>query len=143
MFKFVLDGAPIVKKRPRFSRIKGKVVTYDSQRDDVESVQKQLMQQLNANGLRKRIKEMIDLDIRFYTPIAKSTPKSRVDKLHGSYDRRRSDLDNYLKFYLDAMNNLIYEDDSQIVVLCSEKRYDVKPRTEIRLRLVDENSDFI
>jgi Holliday junction resolvase RusA-like endonuclease len=37
---------------------------------------------------------------------------------------RRSDLDNYVKPVADGMNKIVYADDSQIVKLTIEKKYD-------------------
>jgi Holliday junction resolvase RusA-like endonuclease len=50
----------------------------------------------------------------------------------------RPDLDNYLKGVLDALNEMIWQDDSQIVALDAEKFYvmdDIGPRVTL---LVEE-----
>jgi Holliday junction resolvase RusA-like endonuclease len=47
-------------------------------------------------------------------------------------DKRKRDLDNYLKILLDSMNGLVWKDDSQIQELTLRKFIDVKnSRTEI------------
>ncbi len=49
----------------------------------------------------------------------------------------RPDIDNYLKLYMDAMNKVFWEDDSQIVVAHARKRYISEneiPNVAIRLR---------
>jgi len=47
---------------------------------------------------------------------------------------RRVDLDNLAKIPLDALNELAWEDDSQIVSLIASKHLDRdNPRTEIEL----------
>lgn len=47
-------------------------------------------------------------------------------------DRRRRDIDAYLKVLLDAMTGIVYEDDSQVEELHVFKMVDLEnPRTEI------------
>ncbi len=36
-------------------------------------------------------------------------------------DRRKRDIDNYLKILLDSMKNVYFEDDDQIIELCVRK----------------------
>lgn len=45
----------------------------------------------------------------------------------------RPDADNYLKCCLDAMNGVVYKDDSQVVKMSVEKRYSTHPRLEIEI----------
>lgn len=52
--------------------------------------------------------------------IQRARPKSRKKQ---AYPDTRPDLDNYAKLYLDAMNGLVFEDDSQIVALIATKNY--------------------
>ena len=52
--------------------------------------------------------------------------------------RRRKDLPNAGKLEFDALNGIIWEDDSQIVKLSTEKRYDKEnPRTEIKVYKIE------
>ena len=39
------------------------------------------------------------------------------------YGRKGTDIDNYLKFTLDSMNGIVYDDDSQIFELAVTKEY--------------------
>lgn len=49
--------------------------------------------------------------------------------------KRRRDLDNQNKLVLDALTEIAYADDSQIVVLRLERAYDGKrPRIEVRVQ---------
>lgn len=49
-------------------------------------------------------------------------------------DKRRRDLDNYNKLWMDALEGVVYEDDSQITQLHLVKDYDKSnPRIEITI----------
>lgn len=43
----------------------------------------------------------------------------------------RVDLDNYDKFLLDSLHDVLYDDDKHVVSIKSEKRYSLTPRTEV------------
>ena len=55
-------------------------------------------------------------------------------------DRRKRDIQGHLKCLIDALQGLLYEDDSQIISLTATKYYDKKiPRSEVTiLELEDE-----
>ena len=54
-------------------------------------------------------------------------------------DKRKRDIDAYLKMLLDSMSGIVYEDDSQIVKLTVQKLYDKEnPRTEITCKKYDQ-----
>lgn len=49
-------------------------------------------------------------------------------------DKRKRDIDAYLKVLLDSMNNIVYRDDSQIKELHVYKEFDkANPRVEISI----------
>lgn len=49
-------------------------------------------------------------------------------------DKRKRDIDAYLKILLDAMSEIVYEDDSQVTEMHVFKDYDKdNPRTEIQV----------
>lgn len=49
-------------------------------------------------------------------------------------DHRRRDLDNQNKLILDALNGIVYEDDSQIAELILRRGYDAEhPRVEVTI----------
>ena len=45
----------------------------------------------------------------------------------------KPDVDNLLKFVMDALNKVFWKDDSQVVSVIAQKRYDEKPRTIIQI----------
>lgn len=51
------------------------------------------------------------------------------------FHSKRKDLDNLIKFVLDSLNGVAYDDDAQVAVLNCAKFYTCgEPRTEVRLR---------
>jgi len=58
-------------------------------------------------------------------------------KLNQPYDKKR-DLDNMIKFALDAGNGILYHDDSQIVHIIALKVYGPLPKTMIELKPYEE-----
>jgi Holliday junction resolvase RusA-like endonuclease len=69
------------------------------------------------------IKELIECHIELLIEMPKSWPKKKKESLEGKYCNNNSDLDNYAKAILDAMNTIVYDDDKQIVKLSISKRW--------------------
>jgi Holliday junction resolvase RusA-like endonuclease len=68
-------------------------------------------------------KELIECHIELLIEMPKSWPKKKKESLEGKYCNNNSDLDNYAKAILDAMNTIVYDDDKQIVKLSISKRW--------------------
>ena len=81
--------------------------------------------------------ELIDGEIwvhmDFHTRMPSSWSKKRKKEALGNGDITRPDLDNYVKFYCDVMNETVYRDDSCITRLTCEKRYSAEPKVKIRI----------
>lgn len=58
-----------------------------------------------------------------------------VLEVHQS-DKRRSDLDNYAKQAGDALNGVLWEDDSQIDAIEVERFFTEKPHMNVRVEVV-------
>ena len=76
------------------------------------------------------------MDITFYMPVPKAaTKKVRQQMIVDEYKHmRRPDLDNLAKFYLDALNGLVFSDDAQICELNLRKVYGMSPSVLIRIK---------
>ena len=75
----------------------------------------------------------IELEVVFHMKIAKNISKRRRLLMEGQCHCQSSDIDNILKLYLDAMNNLIYVDDRQVWKLTASKVFSSDPRAEIKV----------
>jgi len=76
----------------------------------------------------------LSLSISCYTKIPASLSKKKKEAMANAYSITKPDLDNYIKFYLDVLNGIAYDDDRQIVKLYGEKKYSQHPRVEITVK---------
>lgn len=74
-------------------------------------------------GAVKKAHKPLPVTVRIETmrPLPKSKPK-KIDEEHDTY---KPDLDNVAKLVLDALNDVAYDDDSQVTILSVTKQ----PRT--------------
>lgn len=107
MHKITFQIEPVPASRPRV----GKFGTYYNKR--YAQFRKDMEQLLM--GKKCLYEEPLILDVIFYRMIPKSYSKKRREALDGQYIPTVPDLDNLEKALYDAMNGVIYEDDSQIV----------------------------
>ena len=78
----------------------------------------------------------IEVRIFFYFPWPSSISKKRKMNWHNNlvaYKATRPDLDNLEKLIFDALEGVIYKNDSQICSKFTSKKYDDTPRIEILL----------
>lgn len=74
-----------------------------------------------------------------YIPMPRSWSTKRKNESEGLLVDKKPDVDNYVKFYSDVMNEIAYRDDAQISILVAEKRYSKFPRVEISLISCKDN----
>lgn len=81
---------------------------------------------------------------RFYFPwskahhvAGKASRPLKATAPHWYYAKGKFDIDNLAKFVMDALNTIFFLDDGLIASAHIEKRYDLRPRTEIILEKLD------
>lgn len=90
------------KKRPRLgSRTQTRV--YDPNAKSTRQTRAGIMKQLKAQNFRVLLASSVELDIQVTIKSAKH--------LIGKPCKKTPDLDNVVKYYMDAMNGLVYTDD--------------------------------
>jgi Holliday junction resolvase RusA-like endonuclease len=132
MLTYRLEGDPKGKGRPRF-RSTGKFVqTYtDAKTRDYEDQIRIAARNAMGNA------EILEGPIRFMLvaayPIPKSMPKdARLKAINGDLrPTKKPDLDNAIKVHMDALNGIIYKDDSQITKISASKIYSEFPMVEV------------
>lgn len=126
---FIIDGKPQGKGRPRLSygRIKTpeQTVMYEN-----------YIKLLYKSSVKKYFEGPIKMTIIAYYSIAKSDSKKRKEqKLKGEIRpyNIKPDIDNVVKVICDALNEIAYHDDTQIVSLKVGKYFSDKPRVEVQI----------
>ena len=120
---FTVDGDPVPKGKPRFARRGQFVQTYtDAKTIDYET--HVAMKARQAIGASEPLKGALTVFLYLrYTIPASYTKKRKEACLLGLEFPKRIDLDNVYKSITDAMNGIVYVDDSQIVEAHIKKVY--------------------
>jgi Holliday junction resolvase RusA-like endonuclease len=121
---FQVEGDPKGKGRPRFSRVGSFTKVYtDKQTLTYEALIATFAKQ--AMGGTEPLKTPVSVFLYVRLPIPQSYPKKRKEAcLNGSeMPCKKPDIDNIAKTYLDAMNGVIFVDDTQVIDLHVKKVY--------------------
>lgn len=130
--KFVVDGKPHGKDRPRFRKI-GKFVSTYNTKSTIEYEKKVKITALEQckDNLNSGYIGPVKVSIKAYFKPNKSISKKQHDLLIGKKFLKKPDVDNIAKIICDSLNKIAYKDDNQIAVLNVEKYYDDKERVEV------------
>jgi Holliday junction resolvase RusA-like endonuclease len=125
--EFTVPGNPVPKGRPRL----GRGHTYTPKRtQEAENVVRSVAQLAEVIPLVDSIVMTLD----FFLPIPKQWSKAKTQSaMIGTIRPGRPDLDNLAKTVMDALNEIAFADDSQIVELICRKWYSVEPRTVVKI----------
>lgn len=142
MLKIVLAGAPMGKQRVRFTKATGRAFTPER----TVNYEGRLAQagQDAMNG-RPLLEGPLAVEINAYVAVAESKPKKWKAAALAGVERptKKPDLDNIVKIAADALNLIVWIDDSQIVQLQTAKFYDAAPRIEITVRPLNQPTEGI
>ena len=120
---FTVDGDPVPKGRPRFARRGHFVQTYT----DAKTISYEThvaMKARQAIGSSEPLKGALSVFLYLRYAVPSSYSKQRKEAcLKGLEFPKRIDLDNVYKSITDAMNGIVYVDDSQIVEAHIKKVY--------------------
>ena len=132
--KFEVPGSPIGQGRPKFSTINGHAKAYDPEKS---RNYKAYVKLLATQAMREQGFTMIEgpccLDILAFFEVPKSKSKKFKERALMGLERptKKPDLSNIVKGIEDALNGLVYKDDSSIVYLSVAKHYSEVPRVEV------------
>lgn len=130
---FTVYGEPVAQGRPRAANIGGHIRMYDPKKSrDYKDYVKLAAGEVAPKRL---IDTPIKLRLDVYRPIPKSLSKKKAAQAEAGELRptTKPDADNYLKGVKDALKNVIWKDDSQVVEVAVGKWYSEKPRVEIQI----------
>ena len=121
--EFKVEGQPVGKARPRFSRKSGKVYTPEKTREYEAKVKKAAWVAMKQNKLEPA-PGRCSVIITCYMEIPKSySRQKRLYCQHGIIIPPRPDIDNLIKSALDGANEVIFLDDAQVWHVSAFKRY--------------------
>ena len=124
MVTYMVEGNPVGKQRPRFSRRGNFVSTYTPTKTrDYESLIKEAAQK--AMGSSEPLETPVTVAIYITVKTSSSfSKKTRQEAINGLIKpTKKPDADNIAKCFLDAMNGIVYKDDCQVCTLHIKKVY--------------------
>lgn len=127
MIEFKVEGKAVPQPRPRVVRMRnGQSRAYNSEKS---VVYKRIVKAAALSEMNKQRLTMTDRPLAMrltfvFTP-PKSYTKKKLEAVKSGELRytKKPDLDNLAKAILDACNNTVYKDDSQIITLSINKEY--------------------
>ena len=129
-----VDGVPVAKGRAKSSYVNGHVMHYTpaKTRNYENWVRMCGVQAMNLAG-RSTMEDALDLTVIAHVPIPSSWSgkRQRMAAAGEIKPTKRPDLDNFLKAAKDALNGIVWRDDSQIVNLSARKVYGEHPKLVI------------
>ncbi|MDD7511035.1 MAG: RusA family crossover junction endodeoxyribonuclease [Peptostreptococcaceae bacterium] len=131
--KIIIPGEPTAKGRPRVIK-KGFAFT-PQKTENYEAYVKALW--IAKHGYT-HITEPIQVELNFYHSIPKSFSKAKKQMAKDEVLRptKRPDMDNCIKAITDALNEVAYADDSQIVGIVANRYYADMARVEIEIKTI-------
>ena len=125
---FTIEGEPTGKGRPRH----GKYKTYTPHKTKAAENNIAYFYKVNVGHY---FEGYVKLKLDLYYSIAKSdSKKKKLMKLNNELrPNKKPDIDNVVKLVADALNEVAYKDDTQIIELECRKFYSDIPRIEITI----------
>lgn len=127
--EFTVPGKPVAKGRPKFARMGTFVRAYTPEKTvNYETLVK--VAAAEAMGDREPIEGPVSIIIAIYVPIPVSESRKRSELMASGQilPTKKPDADNVLKAVKDAVNGVVWRDDSQVVDVVLSKRYSLSPR---------------
>ncbi|OAT74541.1 RusA family crossover junction endodeoxyribonuclease [Parageobacillus thermoglucosidasius] len=143
MIQFTVYGEPVAQGRPRATMIDGHIRMYDPKKS--RDFKKYVKLVASEHRPEKLLEGPIFLEVKVYKPILKSFSKKKKAAAEAGQLRptTKPDVDNYVKGVKDALKNVIWKDDSQVVDLHISKWYSETPRVEITIAPLEEQQQAL
>ena len=135
MIIFTIPGTPVGKGRPRFARRGNLVTTFTPEKTaSYENLVKVKAEEAMVG--RELISGAVAVTILlFITPPASWSNKKMLQALnHEIMPTTKPDVDNIIKGIFDAMNEIVWNDDKQVVDVTIRKRYANTARATVEVR---------
>jgi Holliday junction resolvase RusA-like endonuclease len=135
LMTYLVEGNPIGKGRPKFARRGNFVSTYTPTKTrDYETVIKEAAKK--AMGSNELLETPVTVAIYITVPIPQSYSKKRTEACLKDIERpiKKPDIDNIAKCFLDAMQDVVYLNDTQVLTLHVTKVYGTVGMVEVMVR---------
>ena len=135
-----LDGKPVAKGRPRIGRGGGgRPMAFTPAHTRKYEAVLRLAAQEQMNG-RAPLEGPLRVTVTAWLGVPTSWSKKKTASALAGIVRptKRPDIDNYAKAALDALNTIVFADDSQITELNVSKLYDRRPGLCISVKRITE-----
>ena len=124
---FRVNGEPQGKGRPRFTR-GGTTYTPQKTKRYEQQIREAALQAATVSGYLKPDNPVsVNICAWFVPPKSWSKKKRRAAMAGELYPTVKPDADNLAKVFLDALNEIAYHDDKQVVDCVIRKRYTFQP----------------
>ncbi|MFV5212710.1 RusA family crossover junction endodeoxyribonuclease [Azonexus caeni] len=133
--QFVVPGTPVGKGRPKFARRGNFVSTYTPEKTASYENLVKVAAQSAMNGANPfKIAVSSTITIRLVPPASWSNKKRMAAICGDLRPTSKPDIDNVVKGIFDAMNNIVFLDDKQVVELTVRKEYAERAEAEVEVR---------
>ena len=137
--QFEIVGAPVGKRRPKFSTVHGYAQAVKPKED---AIYENLVKITFAAAKRDDYdlyEKALRVEIEAFFGIPKSFSKKRAAEATEGHicPLTKPDADNIAKIICDALNGVAYKDDTQIVELKIIKRYAAEPSVRVKIEQFD------
>lgn len=136
MIQFTVYGEPVAQGRPRATTIGGKARMYDPEKSSDYKHYVRLAAQQHAPAVL--LEGPLGIAVTAYRPMPKYLSKNPIKAAAAErgdiFPVSKPDADNYLKGITDALNGVMWKDDSQVVDAFVKKRYSARPRIEVKIK---------
>lgn len=134
--QFIVDGKPIGKGRPRFTRT-GHTYTPKQTKDYEKKIKQSAWVAMQKAKLAVTTRR-VSIIVTAYFEIPKSyNKKKRQECLANIIIPKRPDIDNIIKSVLDGCNGIVYEDDCMVWHVAAFKKYcnvGEKPHVNVKVQ---------
>lgn len=140
MCDFEIEGKPVGKGRPRFRRMGNFVQTYTPEKTaEYEKLVRIRFQ--NAGGVITDKPVRVEITA-FFAPPKSTKKRDKAEMLMNKIlPTKKPDCDNIAKIILDALNQIAYKDDSQVIELVVKKRHLAEAKVTVHIEEIETAGD--
>lgn len=138
---FTVPGVAVPKGRPKFARRGNFTVAYTPEKTvSFENLVKSRADDA-MNGQEMTLCP-VQAIVNIYLPIPTSWPKKFKEMTLAGLvaPTKKPDMDNIVKALFDAMNGIVFKDDSQVVFAMIRKIYSPTPHTEVTIEATGQEA---